>query len=418
MKKFIACVLICSFVFTACGRSIDISETENIPSFQEVESISSTDMSMVSIDDKETSVFEDITSAEITDLIYEEPEFYGLDDADLIPYVKDNLYASMSSQFPSEDYTINMINAVYIPQEYIDELTNNSRSNIYFGKTEDELSEMFKGQRFAFTLDENNETTIEIINEYDTDALDKILLNVGIGCGVILVCVVVTVVTYGADVPPVVAGICAFSTAATAGSVSKGLSWGAIGGALSGAFEYYQTGDWDLALENAALAASEGFKYGAIFGAIEGGIKGELNFLSGGGLETSIQPTWQDSEKYVADLYGGDKQVSYLNGEIVKNTVGATRPDVVIPLDSSGAVNAIEVKNYNLANPNNLNSMIYTLKNEVSSRVINLPDGSVQTIVLDVRGRGFDQPIIDNAIYKIGEALIDIYPDIPIQIVA
>lgn len=77
---------------------------------------------------------------------------------------------------------------------------------------------------------------------------------------------------------------------------------------------------------------------------------------------------------------------------------------------------AIEVKNYNLANKNNLNELYNELEREVSARVENLPEGSTQRLVLDVRDRGYDQPVIDSAEQGIRSKLADVYPDIPIDI--
>ena len=53
---------------------------------------------------------------------------------------------------------------------------------------------------------------------------------------------------------------------------------------------------------------------------------------------------------------------------------------------------------------------------KVTSRASNLPAGSTQEIVLDVRGRGFSDELIDATITAIRNRLANIYPDIPITI--
>lgn len=97
------------------------------------------------------------------------------------------------------------------------------------------------------------------------------------------------------------------------------------------------------------------------------------------------------------------------------NTPGATRPDVVVQ-NADGTINAIEVKNYNLASSNSRGTLLSELERQITSRVSNLPAGSTQEIVLDVRGRGFSDELIDATITAIRNRLANIYPDIPITI--
>lgn len=97
------------------------------------------------------------------------------------------------------------------------------------------------------------------------------------------------------------------------------------------------------------------------------------------------------------------------------NTPGATRPDVVVK-NTNGTVRAIEVKNYNLAQSSNRNTLLSELERQVTSRARNLPTGSTQEIVLDVRGRGFSDDLIEDTITAIRNRLANIYPDIPITI--
>ena len=107
--------------------------------------------------------------------------------------------------------------------------------------------------------------------------------------------------------------------------------------------------------------------------------------------------------------------MTYMGGEEVPFvTPGSTRPDIVRMVDNH--LEAIEVKNYNLESSKSLNTLYNELERQVSARVANCPSGTKQRIVLDVRGRNFNQELISSVSETIEERLIDIYPNIPIDI--
>lgn len=145
------------------------------------------------------------------------PEFRRLGDAALLPYLENSLYEQLVSDLDSSDYFVENVQAVYISQEYLDELAFNSQENVYFGYTLSELNAQFQGEKYIFTLGENNETVAVPWTDYD-DAYDRVIRNVAIGTGVILVCVTVSVVSAGVGAP----------------AVSEDFKWGAIGGSISG----------------------------------------------------------------------------------------------------------------------------------------------------------------------------------------
>lgn len=93
------------------------------------------------------------------------------------------------------------------------------------------------------------------------------LKNVAIGTGVILVCVTVSAVSAGAGAPAVSV---IFAASAKTGALMA-LTSGGFGAISAGIVRGIQTGDFNEAMEAAALAGSEGFKWGAISGAISGG---------------------------------------------------------------------------------------------------------------------------------------------------
>ena len=231
-----------------------------------------------------------------------------------------------------------------------------------------------------------------------------------IGTGVILVCVTVSVVSSGVGAPAAVSMI--FASAAKTGTIYA-LSSGTISAVVAGTITGIQTGDFEEAKKAAALAGSESFKWGAIAGVITGGTTKAVELYR----SANTIPTPRDSELTVLDrTKNSTEQVSFLDGqEVPMNTPGATRPDVVVK-NANGTVKAIEVKNYNLAQSSNRNTLLNELERQVTSRASNLPTGSTQEIVLDVRGRGFSDELIDATITAIHKRLANIYPDIPITI--
>lgn len=195
-----------------------------------------------------------------------EAGFSGMNDPNLLRYTEDTIYENLVATLDSDEYFVENVSAVYISQEYIDELAYNSQANIYFGYTLQELAEQFQGKKYIFTLGGDGSTIVTEFEEYD-DTYDRALKNVAIGTGVILVCVTVSLVSAGLGAPAV---SMIFSVAAQSGT-KMALSGGIMGGVAAGIVTGVQTGDMDEALKAAALAGSEGFKWGAISGALAGG---------------------------------------------------------------------------------------------------------------------------------------------------
>ena len=347
------------------------------------------------------------------------PEFASMDDPNLLRYMEDKIYADLEGEL-GEDYVIENVTAVYVPfvsDEYKQELAYNSRENVYFGYTLSELDQQFQGKRYIFTTDENGNTTVKEFEAYD-DTYDQAIRNVAIGTGVILICVTVAAVTAGVAAP--VSGV--FAAAAKAGTTAA-LSSGVISAATAGVVKAIETGgDMEAVAKEAARKGSEGFMWGAITGALAGGIskanalrnaKKAAEAANDGATLAKTVPTARESEMFALEKFGGESQISFLNGErVAYGMKGATRPDIVRIV--SGKLEAIEVKNYDLAN--NAQGLYATLKREIADRVKNLPEGSLQRIVLDVRGRGYDEAFIETIKQGIWSRLDTIYPNIPIEI--
>ena len=192
-------------------------------------------------------------------------EFRGMNDPSLLPYMEDALYDGLLTALDGGDYAVEDVRAVYISQEYLDELAYNSQANLFFGYTIAELDAQFEGTRYIFTLDEHNETGVKPFEAHENDTYTRVLKNVAIGAGVILICVTVSVLS--APGAPAVSLI--FACAAKTGT-ALAMKGGAMGFLSAGVLTYLQTGNLEKAFDAGLLKGSEGFKWGAIGGSLMG----------------------------------------------------------------------------------------------------------------------------------------------------
>lgn len=272
MRKLLSVLLVLSVLLTGCtfvdtaqtnisSESTSISSSEitystTVETTTETESIS-TDSSTVA--QPSSSRVDDYLDKQARNM-----NFRSMSDPKLLDFMEGVLYSHLVDDL-GKNICIDNVRAIYLSQEYIDELTYNSKENVFFGYTLKELDSQFQGQTYSFTV-ENGETVVKARAPYD-DTYDKMIRNVAIGTGVILICVTITIVTYGAGA----SAACAIFAAAAEGGAIGGLS-GALGGAVTGVLTGVQTGDWEKAKKEGALAASEGYKFGAITGAIISGV--------------------------------------------------------------------------------------------------------------------------------------------------
>lgn len=269
MKRIVALILSCALLLSGCGQNISTNSSSN-ESASESSSIQAEEQpsQSESADSVVTETANESNDAETQSLEVKNiaPEVNGLDDPELLRYVEDNLYTNLVSDLDSDQYFVENVSAIYVSEEYLEELEYNSKSNIFFGYTLEELDEQFEGERYVFTLGDNNETVVEAFEGYD-DSYQRMVRNVAIGTGVILVCVTVSVVTAGAGAPAVAM---IFAASAKTGAVMA-VSSGALSGVAAGIVTGIETKDKKQALKEGALAGSEAFKWGAITGAITGG---------------------------------------------------------------------------------------------------------------------------------------------------
>ena len=272
MKKVIALILSSVLLFCGCSKAT----TAESQSSSSVSSSSTTETS-------ESSVSESPSETTEADNGYRD-----LSDPDLLDYIEDTAYEELVNKIDNDKYVVQNVEAIYISEEYLEELEYNSKQNIFFGYTLDEVDAQFKGDRYVFTLGDEGETVVKPFESYD-ETTEKIIRNVAIGTGVILVCVVITVATEGAGAP----AACAIFACAAKGAAIGSISGAAIGGLSAGILTGIQTHDKDAALKAAALQGSEGFKWGAITGAISGGVT-EAAGLYGATLAPNSSLTMND----------------------------------------------------------------------------------------------------------------------------
>lgn len=349
----------------------------------------------------------------------EETESLSPSDPAYLKSLEDSVYAQLNEQLATDDVKVESVEAIYYSKEYLEEMLYNSKSNIYFGYTLEELNQQFKGQRYVFQLSESGETEVVPFEDYD-DSFERIIKNIATGSGVILVCATISIAT-GGTVSAV------FAAAATTGlkvGVSSALSTAVISGGLTAV----NTGDLKASIKQATLDSSEAFKWGAIVGSVSGGTSKWLEQLDAKKQLTSAIkatsgiPTYQQSEIDAVAYYSKlgyeniRTQVSFLNGKEVSSKIaGSTRPDILAWIN--GKLNAIETKNYDLVKSANLKAMITELRRQFSNRATHLPEGAEQRLALDVRGRGYSKRMIQDYVKIIREKLSDVVPDLPIDII-
>ena len=259
VRKCICILLSCVVILNGCASNVPASES----------SIKESQTTVLVADEKtEESALplEPYDEGDPTPYEYV-VDFDSLNNEELWSYIEDDIYLELAEQLNSEDFFIESVKTRYISQEYIEEMAYNSMSNVFFGYSLEDLDKEFSGTRYVFTLGENGETIVTEMEGYD-DSYERMIRNVAIGAGVILVCVTVSVLTGGVGAGAI---SLVFAEAAKTGTICA-LSSAAIGGVSSAAISGIQTGDMNKALKEGAIGASEGFKWGAIMGCISGGI--------------------------------------------------------------------------------------------------------------------------------------------------
>lgn len=334
MKRFLALFLALLFIFTACSKSAE--------------------------NDQQTSQgVESLTSSLETAASKFENTFKNLNDPDLHRYIADSLYLDLLQTLDSDEYFIENVEVKYISKEYLEEVNFNSLQNIYFGFTLREVEDYFQGEKYVFTLGENNRTTVKAFEAYD-DTFEKALFDIAIGTGVILIAVTISVATGGAAAVGGAAAATggASSTAAIHAIFAAGAKTGAVMAASSSVFsgigagivKGIETNDFNQAVKAASGAAASSFKWGAITGVLTGGASKAFSLWRGTshGLSLNEVATIQKESNYsmdvIKEIRSFDEYKIYreagLNSKMIGNKLSLVQDIDLNFVDEMGRTNA------------------------------------------------------------------------------
>ena len=197
-------------------------------------------------------------------------------------------------------------------------------------------------------------------------------------------------------------------------SIAQGLSqffWGTVGGLATGQAAYHGTKLLGGNEETAQMMNLFGNLVGGAYASYKAANKFSLNKVKVDvevpkynreqiprNIEES-RPTWRQSELDVGKDYEGyDAQKSFINGEEVPyGTKGSVRPEFY----KNG--HSVEVKNYNVETSSGRNSLINNVSSQIKKRLTNLPEGTEQTVVIDLRGQDYNLEILRDIKNKIIE---------------
>ena len=273
MKRIIAVFIASSVFLVGCSQSFSDSVNPTLTTESIIESSNNTSI---------VGYAENVENNEAISLdewdVDLDPTNYG--NPELLSYIEDNLYLGLIDEMAADgDYYIEEVRASYVSQEYIDELNYNSQPNVYFGYTLEQIDHDYQGARYVFTLGDDGQTVIETYEAYD-GAYEKIMKNVAIGTGVIIVCVVVAVATGGAALPAECATISLIFTSAAEGATIGALTTGLLNGGIAAAVKGVETGDMNKALRAGLVSGSEGYASGAIIGGLTSGVGQGIQILN------------------------------------------------------------------------------------------------------------------------------------------
>ena len=252
-----------------------------------------------------------------------------------------------------DNYYVTEVKVQYYSKEYLEEVDYNSKENVFFGYTLSDLDKSFGTGSYVFTLGEDGQTTVEAFKPYD-DTTDKLVRNVAIGTGVIVVCVGVSVVSGGVGAPVVASVFAASAKGAAIGAFSGAIVDGTVGGITTAVAT---NGDKDAIIKSIKEEAGEGFKWGAIIGGVTGGVSkaASIKKATSAGLKAreavAIQKEAKWSTKIIKRIKSVDEYKVYKKAGLVEKTVNGKKalvlknPKKIIKLKYKSNLNGKMVTN-------------------------------------------------------------------------
>lgn len=118
---------------------------------------------------------------------------------------------------------------------------------------------------------------------------------------------------------------------------------------------------------------------------------------SGGKGIDKTRPSWRQSEIDVKnDFPEYNAQKSFKDGkEVPYGEKGSSRPD----LYQTG--HSIEVKNYKITTSSGQSRLVNNVSKQVEKRLSDLPSGTKQSVIIDIRGQNVSDEILDGLYEKI-----------------
>ena len=197
---------------------------------------------------------------------------------ELLEFVESAVYAELADTLDQEIYVIEEVSTIFISKEYLEEIEYNSQANIFFGFRLSDIYGSFQDTKYVFTLGNDGKTSVEEFKELQDEAFNKVIKNILIGTGIILVCVTVSIITKNPaslkTASKTVKLIYSLSTKTAHNAIVRAKEGIIFGGMTHAVLEATQGGDTDDIKEAFLIGASEGFTMGALFGTVEGIVSG------------------------------------------------------------------------------------------------------------------------------------------------
>jgi hypothetical protein len=113
----------------------------------------------------------------------------------------------------------------------------------------------------------------------------------------------------------------------------------------------------------------------------------------------NARPPWRQSEIDIGKEYPGYRdQVSFKDGvEVQHGTKHSSRSDFYIKR------HGIEVKNYNLTTSSGRSNLVRNVSKQINKRINDLPSGTKQTVIIDVRGQNISRDVLRDVRNRINE---------------